>query len=219
MRLQQQYDLLLELKEEINSKLKDLSYEKIKELILWLAKSNAFQKLKDKENELIILDFFCTTWMEEKKRLTDLGIEEDIFYGITSLDEVESKYLTVKFAALRMEVDMPIEFYEQAVDSIIEKKVTGVAICKIIVRETAEREKNILQIAGLLKIKGQYITALVLLQEGSEIYPENDEILLELADCWLEGQQWKQAYECLKKIKIPNTEVSKLVVELATMVE
>ena len=53
--------------------------------------------------------------------------------------------------------------------------------------------------------------ALFLLQKGSEVFPKNKEILLELADCWMFGEQWKQAYDCLKKIKKPKKEVRELI--------
>ena len=46
MKIEKQYSALLELEKEINERLKKNDFVSIKELILWLAKSSDFQKLK-----------------------------------------------------------------------------------------------------------------------------------------------------------------------------
>ncbi len=210
MGYEQQYEELLELCPQIDEKLKELNFEKIKELFIWLAKSASYQKLKQKENQLIMLDVFCQIWLEEKKRLETVGISEDIFFGVDSLKTLEKKYLTIQFGALRLETAMPVEYYQQAVDEIIDYRVSGIALHTIIMRETAERAENIVKLGRLLKQKGQTVTALFLLQKGNESYPQDQEILLELADCWLEGEQYNQAYECLQKIQKPDENVLEL---------
>ena len=85
MKIEQQYQKLIELQKEINDRLKDLNFEKVKDLILFLAKSESFQKLKKKDNQMIILDCFCSVWIDEKKQLEPLGVQEDIFYGVNYL--------------------------------------------------------------------------------------------------------------------------------------
>ena len=61
MRIETQYKELLKIKREIDNRLVDLDFSKIKELILWLNTSKEYQKLKSKDNQLMILDFFITT--------------------------------------------------------------------------------------------------------------------------------------------------------------
>lgn len=214
MKIAQQYEELLALREELTDRLQNLDFNKIKDLILWLAKSTSFQRLKAKENQLIMLDCFTNIWLEEKKKLEKLGIHEDIFYGINSLQDVERKYLLIKYSALRLENEVPDIFCEQAIEELIQKKVSGIAMGKIIVFETSRREQNLVEMAKWLKRKKQVVTAVTLLQYGNDMYEENCEILLELADCWLEGQQWQQAYDCLVQIKEPTEEVVSLIHEL-----
>lgn len=50
------------------------------------------------------------------------------------------------------------------------------------------------------------------------MYEGNREILLELADSWMEGLQWKQAYDCLKKIKDPAPEEITIIDELEKVI-
>lgn len=214
MELQQQYEKLKVLRSEIDEKLKDLNFESVKELMLWQAKSEDFKKLQNKDTQLNMLAAFSRIWLEEKKKLAEVGIEEDIFYRVYSLQTLEQKYLTVQFALLRLETPMPVEYYEQAVDALIDYKVSGIALCKILIRETAKREQNILKLAGLLKEKGQTMTARFLLQCGREAYPGNEEMLLELADCWIEEGNLEQSYECLKQIQSPSREIQELIGEL-----
>lgn len=218
MKMQQQYEALCILKSEIDEKLKCVDFTSIKNLILWLAKSENFNKLKKKDNQLKRLDFFCGIWMDEKKQPSSLGVEGDIFWDVHSLDEIENKYLTVKFGALRLETAMPEEFYRQAIDELIDRRISGIAIEKIISYETIQKEKNIVKIAQMLKERGQLITEVLLLEKASERYSGNKDVLLELADCWLTGQQKKKALECLKKIDRPDIYVQELIEELETSI-
>ena len=214
MELQQQYEKLEVLHRELNEKLKDLDFQKIKELILWLAKSEDFNELKEKDNQLSMLEAFCRIWTDEKSKLVEAGIWEDIFYKVDSLETLEQKYLTVHFGLLRLETPMPAEYYEQAVDDMIAYRVSGIGLYRILMRETARKEQNILKLTGLLKEKGQIMTARFLLQCGKETYPENEEMLMELADCWLEEENLQQAYNCLKLIQSPSREIQELMGEL-----
>ncbi|MCH5275121.1 MAG: tetratricopeptide repeat protein [Lachnospiraceae bacterium] len=214
MGLQQQYEELKALRSEIDGKLNNLDFQKIKELILWQAKSEDFKKLHIKDTQLSMLAVFCEIWADEKKKLVEAGIWEDIFYKVDSLQTLEQKYLTVQFGLLRLETPMPVEYYEQAVDDLIAYRVSGIALYRLIMRETACKEQNILKLAGLLKEKEQITTARFLLQYGRETYPGNEEILLELADCWLEEGNLEQSYECLKQMQSPSMEIQELIGEL-----
>lgn len=217
MRIQEQYATLLTVKEEINEKLQNLDFEKEKELMLWLAKSEKYQKVREKDNQLIILDILCDIWLTEKRTLESKGIHEDIFYQIDSLNAMEKKYLTLKFGILRLETSMPEEYYQQFIDVVITYKISSVALFRVIMRETLEKSKNIVKLARLLKNRNQIITATLLLQEAEESFEKDSDILLELADCWLEGQQWKTAYDCLVKIEKPDDEICELIHNLEGM--
>lgn len=214
MKIEQQYQALQKLKPEINEKLKELNFQKIKELILWLAKSEDYLRLKRKDDQLRRLDIFCNIWLEEKKVLPELGIVEDIFSGVRSLRDIEEKYQLIRFGVMRLETVMPEEYYEQVVERFIKYKVSGIAIAKIIYIETQEQEKNVLKIVQLLRERGQMITAMTLLESAEKNMPGNKRYLSELADCWLSGQQWEQALGCLKKIEKPDPEIQGLIREL-----
>ena len=214
MRLQEQYQIVLEIKPQINDKLKDLNFQRIKELILWLAKSEKFQKVKKRDNQLSELDRICKIWMEEKRKLTSRAIDDDIFRQVDSLEALEQKYLTIQYGILRIETPMPEEYYQQVVEDFISYGVSGVALCLIAIRETEKAEQNILKIAELLKESKQYISAIELLQCACETFQNTDDFLLQLADCWMDGQMWQQAYDCLKKIEKPDAHMKQIMKEL-----
>lgn len=214
MKIEMQYETLLDLKKEINEKLKHSSFQTIKELILWLAKNQEFQKLKKKDNSLKSLDFFCDIWLEEMKRLPDLEINQNIFLTVYSLDELEEKYQKIKFLALRLENDLPKELCEDMLNNVLQEKVSGIAIGKIIVLETVKIEENILKIARVLKEKMQLVTAILLLEYVHKLYGENEQFLIEMAECWMAAQQFSKALECLKFIKNPNQSLIDVIQEL-----
>lgn len=214
MKLKEQYQILLEIKPQVDDKLKNLDFQKVKDLILWLAKSEKFQKVKNRDNQLSKLDRICKIWMEEKKKLTSRAIDDDIFRQVDSLEALEQKYLTIQYGILRMETPMPEEYYDQVVENFISYGVSGVALCLIAIYETETAEQNILKIAGLLKESRQYILAIELLQYACEIFKNTDDFVLQLADCWMDGQMWQEAYDCLKKIEKPDAHVKQIMKEL-----
>lgn len=214
MKIEEQYKQLLTLKEELNNRLKDLNFEKIKELTLYLSKLPIYHKLKSKDNQLIALEYFLNIWLQEKKKLEIFGLKEDVFTGIHSLGDIEEKYTAIKYAVLRLENRVPEAYCEQAINELIDLNVSGIAIGKVIVSETSRGEENLLSMACWMKAKSQLVTAITLLQYGAEVYPNNDDLLLQQADCWIEAQQWGAAYECLKRIEEPNAEIQELIEEL-----
>lgn len=210
MKIEQRYKALMQLKEEINENLTGLDFNRIKELLLWLAQSKVYQKLKREDNQLYMLYNFCSIWLEEKKKLPGIGITDDIFNNISSLKDIEDKYMTIEFGVLRIETSMPDEFYEQFIDTIINDKISGIALERIIALETLKKEENVLEVARRLKKRHQIVTAVILLEAAEGTYLKNNDILLELSNCWLEGGQEERALECLKKIENPDEKVYEL---------
>ncbi len=218
MKIEQRYNELLRIRKELDEKLVNLTFEKTKELVLWYKTDAICQRLKKEDNQLYALDCFCNLWIEEKKQLESVGIHEDIFWGIQSLADVETKYLAIKYCALRIENGVPMELCEQAVDELIAYRVSGMAIGTIFLIESSKRVENSVNMAQILKKKGETIRALYLLQYIDKEYPHKDEVLIELADCWLTGRQWKQAYECLSQIEKADETVRDLLAELEKVI-
>ena len=214
MKLEELYEEWMDLRPQIDERLKNLDFTTTKELLLWLAKSEGYRRLKIRENEMIILDFFGSVWLEEKKRLPQLGIEEDIFWGVHSLEDMEKKYQSLYFGVMRFEVAMPEIYYEQTIETVINYRISGIALARIIIRETEQIVKNILKAAMLLRDRSRFVVELILLEEAEKFYPKNEEILLRLADCWMFGQQCERARECLAKIEKPQIRTQELIKEL-----
>ncbi len=215
MRLNEQYQELQRLKEEINTRLKEgTDFRSMKELMLFLNRDKAYSKLKLKENQLIMLECFFHIWLKEKKLFPELGIETDIFDGISSLEDVERKYRRVQYCGLRMENRVPETYRMEALEWLTQEKISGLAIGKIIVFETKKREENLLQIARYLREKEDTLNALLLIQYANETFPGKEELLWEEADIWLSGQQRERALEALEKIDKPSQRVKERIKEI-----
>ena len=207
-----------EIKREINTKLDKLNFIRLKELILWLKKSPDYLRLKKEDVQLQILDFFIDIWLQEKQNRDTFEMQGDIFYGVTSLEEIEDKYLAARFAILRLESGIPYEYCEEAVVRLIEYDYSGYALFSIIMKESKQYEENICKLAGVLKDRNELVRAIGILQRGLKEYPLSEKLLLELADCWLTAQQWKNAYECLKQIENPAVQIEEMIIELEKLI-
>lgn len=220
MKIEKQYRELLRIKKEINQRIENgTDFQRIKELMLYLAQEKAYSKLKCTDNQLMKLDCFFNIWLEEKKKLSDFGIEADIFYKVSSLDDVEWKYLKIQYCGLRIENLVPNEYCVQSLEQIIENEVSGLAIGRIIVFETKKREENLLYIARFLRQKGEIFNALLLLQYANEVFYANEKLLLEEADIWLEGQQWEKAIEVLSRIDKPSQNINEIKSKLRQVIK
>lgn len=220
MEIKQKYQKIQQLKMEINQWLEaGVDFLNIKKLMLYLAENPAYFRLKGEENQLVMFEWFLNIWLTEKKKLPDLGVDTDIFYGVSCLDDIEQKYHKIEYYGWRIENAVPDEYCEQALEELIEEKVSGLAIGKIVVFETWKREENLLYIARRLRQKGDYLNALLLIQYANEKYPGQEKLLLEEADIWLAGKQFYQALELLGQIEKPSEMIKGLMAELRQVAE
>ena len=219
MERKKQYELLQLEKKNINAILGEGGFDSIKKLQLYLSSSKAYVFLKPKDSQLNILHSLSKLWFSEKKKLLPLGIEEDIFYNVRSLDDMEQKYLAVKYCALRIENKLPKEYCQQAIEDLAKYKLSGFALASIVIRETHEREQNVVEFSRMLKENNNMIDAMLMLEQGLEIYPGNREMLLEEADIWLADGQIDKALLCLNGIEDKEPEIVQLITELKGMIE
>lgn len=220
MNPQEQYQEILKLKHEINTRLsKGIDYTSIKDLTIFLAQSNEYQKLYRTENQLIMLSHFITIWREEQEKMPPHAMSENIFYQIVSLDELERKYHRIEYYGLRVENHVPELYCDQLLDWLLEHKVSGLALGIIIRNRTEKVRENLLYIAQELKRKNEFPNAVLLLQYAHAEYPDSEELLLEEADCWLQAMQWQRALELLQKIENPTTEILEVISELQQVIE
>lgn len=213
-----QYQEWLLLRERIDARLAQAtSRQDIAELVQFLAEDSVYQEMKHCEGQLILLNSFVEIWMAENCRLPESM--EDIFYRVNSLKSLVYKYRAVVFCALRIENHVPGVYVEQAVERLVEQRVSGVAIGKIIVWETKERENNMLSLAEELKRHGQIPNAILLLQYAREKYPEEVHLALAEADCRMQCGQWDRAYEILAQLPDPVVEVQNIIEKLRQVVK
>ena len=95
---------------------------------------------------------------------------------------MERKYQRIKYCGLRIENAVWDEYIRQALGWLVEDKVSGIAIGKIIVAETQKREENLLCIAGYLGETGDMLNALLLLRYADEAFPRKEKLLLKEAE-------------------------------------
>lgn len=218
MKLSEQYAKVREIKNKINEKLQGADSYQIKDLVLWLVKDEIYQKIKTKDNQLMAMDLFMSTWLYEKQNENRFESQGDIFFEINSLEDIESKYFEVKSLAFRLEQDVPYEYCIEKIDNILKSRFSSFAIFTIFVRESEKKEDNIIKLARLFEEKNELVKAIGLLQKATEKFPSNQGILIELAGCWVTVKEWKRAYDCLTVIANPNEELKEMMIELEKII-
>lgn len=215
---EQQDQELLQLKGEINRRLtQGREFQDIEELMLFLAESSLYQKAKQQDGQLSMLDCFLNIWLKEKQRLPESA--EDIFCQVGSLKHLVTKYRKILFCVLRVENKVPEAYVDEALEWLEKPQISGVAIAEITLRETSKKEENLMHVAQGLKRRGRISNAILLLQYANERYPGRERLLLEEADCWMQGRQWNRAYKLLAQIENPTAEIQDIMTRLQQVLE
>lgn len=213
--MEEEYKEIARLKHEINIRLaKGTAYSDINDLARFLAQNRKYQELYTMENQFIRLQHFLTVWGAEKQKLPDLGISEDIFYQVHSLDELEQKYRRIEYYGLRIENNVPAPYCRELLDLLLEQKVSGIAFGIIVRNRTENGQNNLLLIAQELMRRLELPNAVLLLQYAREKYPDSETLLMAEVRCWIRGQQFQRAHELLQEIETPSIEIQKLIAEL-----
>lgn len=195
-----------ELKKEIEKLLEEGN---IQEIVLQIGKQKD-DYIFMKDNQLMILMLVCSIWSVE----TQIGVKQTFLEKACSLTELEELYMNLSYYCRRFENDMPQEYLLEGIEYILEKGFSGVAIYSVIEVQTWKTEENALNIARYLKSVDGVETAILLLQMAIMKHNKNNDLLMELADCWLLLGNWKQAQSVLGKIEKPSDEVQEIMKEL-----
>ncbi|MCM1543003.1 MAG: hypothetical protein NC121_17325 [Blautia sp.] len=220
MSLEKAYQEISRLKQEINHRLATgTSYPDINALFLFLGQDKSYQELYTMDDQLVRLMHFLTVWKAEKQEFPALIIDEDIFYQIHNLKELEQKYHKIEYYGLRIENQVPEQYCQELMEQLMEQKVSGIALGFIIYYRTENAQQNLLVAARELMRRMELPNAVLLLQLARAKYPDAEEFLLSEANCWIQWKQPKRAYELLQEIKIPSLEVLELLERLRQVIE
>ncbi len=210
MKLEEMKEYIGKIKNEIEEAMQSSSENKEIELVK-IIKRPGIEKIIARDSQLLAFEYICKIWIAEKT----YGYAETILSNIHSLGELEELYTNLKYYCRRFEYDaMPDEELQEGIWFIVNNRISAVALFGIVEEVTRKKEENLLRLAQFLKIEGQLIMAAVLLQQAVNKYEKNEELIIELADCWLEAQQWQRAYDTLKKIEKPSKDIEEIILNL-----
>lgn len=204
-----------DIKKEINEVFKFASDNREKELINMIKRLDV-RKAVARDKQLQIFEQVCRISAVEMayRNITS------ILKLVDNLDMLEELFLNVLYYCRRFEyLEMPVEELDEGVCFFAENNISGVALFSFVEIGTVKKEDNLIRIAQFLKREGQLIRAVLMLQLAVSKYEKNEDILMELADCWLVAKQWKKAYDVLKRIEKPSKEIKEIIVSLEEVLE
>lgn len=210
------YTVISQLREEINSELVRENLD-IKKIVLKYWELPIFKEVCEKDTQLYYFKCGMYLWQLENEQCAEYGMRSTIFDRVKSLRDLEYKFLFLRKGILRFETPMPEMYYEEVIDYIIQEEISFL-FCLWVITEREDWEDIIIKVSKLLRNKRQHAFSIILLEKAIEYNFESEKICLELANCWMDGEQWERAYKSLKRMGSSKEEVQILMRKLEEMI-
>ena len=210
MRIEDQFVELVKVKKEINKILAESDLQTYQHLACELDKNRIYKRLVKKDTQLYMLEQFFYIAFQEEKKLVQRGISANVFEGVTSLDILERKYLSINFSMYRLELDLTESELSETISRLIRLKVSGIAMFHIIQCETKDIIENVMKLSKELLKRQEFVNALIMLQEAVGEYPDVVELSVRLANVWMELGEYSEAYKCINAIRKLSPEICNL---------
>lgn len=155
----------------------------------------------------------CLREMLELYRSEGVWKDSTIFCNIHSLEDAETRYLRIKHGLWRIEQNLSEEKCMQVMNMIEEEQISLFFVTWQIFVNMKYREELYLTIGDYYRSQN--------LANAIEFYTyalwwlkDNPQLLLNKADCLMEGAMFKEALETLEQIANPSEDVASLIQEL-----
>lgn len=131
--------------------------------------------------------------MEQKEKE-----EYKIWNQMHSIEEILNIFLTVKMFMWRIEFT---EDQTHFIDYVLEHKISVSYIKWLIHTSAFKKADTAFKIAMLYKERKYYVQTFAMLNYFNELSDEKELIYCEMADVWMQMQQYQAAEDCMKKIQ------------------
>ena len=173
---------------------------------LWKFLTNGkYENVIKKAKELLIVYEMINCWNIKK--------ELNLFADIKSIKEAEHKYLRIKYGLWRIESGIKEDKCKEAVYQMYENQDSIFLIASIIKNNLKNYEKVFIITSQYMR-EYSMVKSIELLSYGTIFYPENKNIALQLANCFMEIGMWDRVLESLQKIIDPDEEIIELMKEI-----
>lgn len=183
------------------------AYEKLFHLIA----DKKYEVVIEKFTDLEILHEMVRCWNKEKK----MGIQ-CIFEDIESLEQAENKYNKLKHGLWRIEQGLSYNSCKDAIDFMRKNAVSKFFIAWIISSKLQDREETLIKLADLFA-KENILEAIELLSYGIFLVGEDEQLLLQKANYYMELNLWTEALQTLIRIDQPDLEICEIINELSNI--
>lgn len=159
--------------------------------------SQKMRELSCIENDAAILAVILSIYHMEQQE----GMEHGILSGIHDLKSAQQHYLKVKFLMWRL------AFFDESseLSAYVAEHHVSVHFLKYLVHTSAfEKANTAYKLAMMLKVMGSLEEAFVMLCYVDELSPNEEIVFCEMADIFIQLEQYENARTCIKKIQVPS---------------
>lgn len=173
-----------------------LQEEKYNEIVILFEQKEVLE-LAQMDTGFAILNIIVNIYCMELNEQT----AHKIWNHVHSLDELIQIYLRLKMYLWRLEFT---EDKNSFIDYVMEQKISVPCIKWLIHTSAFKKSDTVYQIALLYKERRCYAAAFGMLYYLNELSSDKELINCEMADLYIQLQQYQAAADCLEKIKHPS---------------
>ena len=149
------------------------------------------------ENDIAIFCIVLSIYQMEQQE----GVERGILYGIHSMEEAVTHYLSIKF--LMWKVEFGDE--EERAKAFRGMRQASVPFMKYLIHTSSfDNTNTAFKLAMLLKNAGSLAAAFAMLNYTNELSPGEEVVFCEMADICMMTSQYRAAADCIAKISNPS---------------
>ena len=155
----------------------------------------------------------CFREMLELNQTESVWRESNIFYQIYNLEDAETRYLRMKHGLWRIEQNLSEEKCVQFMEMLEAENISLFFITWQIFVNMQYKEELYITIGNYYRSQNLAV-AIEFFTYALWWLKDNSQLLLNKADCLMEGAMWKEALDTLEQIANPSEEVVSLIQEL-----
>lgn len=129
------------------------------------------------------------------------GVEPGILDGVRNMQEIEERWLKLKFLMWKMEFTEE----KEKLAEFLERYQISVPFLKYLVNTSSfDKANTAFKLAMILKNAQKPIAAFAMLNYANELAPNEELVFCEMADICMNLGQYKEAQECIRRIENPT---------------
>lgn len=180
-------------REKIDAFLENEAYGQLQEYF----QTEEIKVLSNIEDDVALFSIILSIYSMEVEE----GVEPGILDGVRNMQEIEERWLKLKFLMWRME----FADEKEGVAEFLERYQISVPFLKYLINTSSfDKVNTAFKLAMILKNARKPVAAFAMLNYANELAPDEELVFCEMADICMNLGQYKEAQDCVRRIDNPT---------------